>query len=719
MNDEQLKQLSSRLNLDYLFLQKIAQRFKPKDETELIKLSNDVRALKAESGQNVTDDDAIESYASKQQPAQNESQERPQTPSTMQPRDNVVEQPVAPSPDPLSAPLPTTQQAVIPGEQQSQAGIDFYKKYRQGYKFKADDGAGGLGGQCAWFAEQITSLPDGSNWTIGSTVQEKQNQLAGHIKNGNGFYKGQATPEVGQSVIFGGGKYGHAAVVSEVLPNGKLRLTEANYNNDLSVRHDRIVDANDPSIMGYLKTKPKEGFSVKPAEEVRQDLTKQGVETNETTPPEPQLPQNVNPENSNEVKAASQELEPINKEIEQQRLESTPIKNEEIVAPTGEKPPEAQTSLVSNDLQKKILDTIPENQRDAASKALPDIAEALNNEGILTPKTLGYAMATASHESGFVPKEEKLAQRGLNARNDYIAGLQDNYEGGKDFKGRGYIQLTHKGNYEKYGQRIGEDLVTDPGKLLDSKVSAKVLAAYMKDAGVADAVEKGDYTGARVRVQGRGATNAQFMPTTNSIAEMAKKITSTVGDQDITQTFSKTPLSQSEREKQVLSKGILEKETQQAQQFTGKPVEEKQTGKGLLSVFAQQSGGEKTPVQAQAVENLRAGGVTPAGSEGAVFQEFASNLGEKTGAVVSPEKQATFQQNVQEGNVYFSPAVQQAQAQKTQQQQDYQDPMKRMQNALSTTASGAMEQKKQFDLMNKPAVQALQSKPQNQSALLF
>ena len=170
----------------------------------------------------------------------------------------------------------------------------------------------------------------------------------------------------------------------------------------------------------------------------------------------------------------------------------------------------------------ELLDTIPENQRDAATTAVPALTEALKEQGITDPKAVAYALATAAHESGFVPKEEQMAQRGINARNDYIADLQDNYDGGKAYRGRGYIQLTGKGNYELYGKQIGVDLVQNPDLANDPVVAAKILAAYMKNSGSADAAQSGDYNRARVLVQGKGALNSTFMPTTQQIAQQAQ-----------------------------------------------------------------------------------------------------------------------------------------------------------------------------------------------------
>ncbi len=52
---------------------------------------------------------------------------------------------------------------------------------------------------------------------------------------------------------------------------------------------------------------------------------------------------------------------------------------------------------------------------------------------------------------------------------------------GYKYRGRGFNQLTGKGNYEKYGRLAGVDLVNNPDLLNDPAIAAKVAVAYMKD----------------------------------------------------------------------------------------------------------------------------------------------------------------------------------------------------------------------------------------------
>ena len=52
---------------------------------------------------------------------------------------------------------------------------------------------------------------------------------------------------------------------------------------------------------------------------------------------------------------------------------------------------------------------------------------------------------------------------------------------GFKYRGRGYIQLTGKDNYARYGKLIGEDLVANPDRANDPDVALKIAIAYMKD----------------------------------------------------------------------------------------------------------------------------------------------------------------------------------------------------------------------------------------------
>ena len=135
--------------------------------------------------------------------------------------------------------------------------------YPDGYKFKASAGAGGLGGQCKWFSQQITTLENGQGWTGGSSVPVMKSKFANYKKNGQAYSPGEEEPKVGQTILTTDSKkYGHSATINAITPDGKLVLTESNYKGPLTVSNTRIVDANDPKIVGYLKTIPRSKYQL-------------------------------------------------------------------------------------------------------------------------------------------------------------------------------------------------------------------------------------------------------------------------------------------------------------------------------------------------------------------------------------------------------------------------------------------------------------------------
>lgn len=88
--------------------------------------------------------------------------------------------------------------------------------------------------------------------------------------------------------------------------------------------------------------------------------------------------------------------------------------------------------------------------------ALKSISSSFNENNVpVTQELLAAIMATLVKEvevTGFLPKEEE-GDYGMGPDSNYTVGgsrRSTPYEGGVDYKGRGYIQLTLKSNYEKY-----------------------------------------------------------------------------------------------------------------------------------------------------------------------------------------------------------------------------------------------------------------------------
>jgi hypothetical protein len=114
---------------------------------------------------------------------------------------------------------------------------------------------GTVGGQCGVFAQSVTKLPDGSNWRVGDTIQEKTNSVAKYRNLGLAFYPGENLPKPGNTVILNtGSKWGHVAVINSINPDGTMTLTESNLNWDGRVTHTRTVPINNNSIVGFIRT---------------------------------------------------------------------------------------------------------------------------------------------------------------------------------------------------------------------------------------------------------------------------------------------------------------------------------------------------------------------------------------------------------------------------------------------------------------------------------
>lgn len=92
---------------------------------------------------------------------------------------------------------------------------------------------------------------------------------------------------------------------------------------------------------------------------------------------------------------------------------------------------------------------------------------------------LGLFMGQVQHESGNFRYNKELASgRSYEGRSD-LGNV--NAGDGVRYKGRGWIQLTGRANYKKYGQMLGLDLENNPELAEDPEVANKLAVAYWKD----------------------------------------------------------------------------------------------------------------------------------------------------------------------------------------------------------------------------------------------
>lgn len=140
----------------------------------------------------------------------------------------------------------------------------------------------------------------------------------------------------------------------------------------------------------------------------------------------------------------------------------------------------------------------------SAGDCYDTIQSALTKLGIYSDLVMAGAMATVRVETArtFKPIREYADGSVYEGRHD----LGNDVAGdGPKFKGRGYIQLTGRYNYETYLHKLKIDLTGNPDLALDPTIAALIFAQYFKDRGCDVACNAQNWT--RVRYLVNGGTN--------------------------------------------------------------------------------------------------------------------------------------------------------------------------------------------------------------------
>jgi putative chitinase len=127
------------------------------------------------------------------------------------------------------------------------------------------------------------------------------------------------------------------------------------------------------------------------------------------------------------------------------------------------------------------VDNIEEN--------LPFVCNGLKERDLVDKPMVLMALATIRAETeSFEPISEGRSKFNTSPGghpfdlydNRRDLGNQGSGDGAK-FRGRGYIQLTGRHNYQKYGQVLGKDLVENPELANDPTIAGRLLATFLKD----------------------------------------------------------------------------------------------------------------------------------------------------------------------------------------------------------------------------------------------
>jgi peptidoglycan L-alanyl-D-glutamate endopeptidase CwlK len=145
---------------------------------------------------------------------------------------------------------------------------------------------------------------------------------------------------------------------------------------------------------------------------------------------------------------------------------------------------------------------------------LPVVLGSMSDSEMVDKNMVLMALATVRAETeGFVPISEGRSRFNTSPDGPPF-DLYDNrrdlgYQGPPDgarFKGRGFIQLTGRSNYQVHGNRIGlgNRLIEEPDLANDPQIAARLLASFLKsrELDIKHAILEGDLRSARRLVNG-------------------------------------------------------------------------------------------------------------------------------------------------------------------------------------------------------------------------
>jgi predicted chitinase len=204
--------------------------------------------------------------------------------------------------------------------------------------------------------------------------------------------------------------------------------------------------------------------------------------------------------------------------------EAPPIHNNEdngrFSGRAGEESPERMEGVeISDEDVAKIFPAATDRAHIASN--LPLVLEALRERGLGDKQMVLMALCTIRAETeGFQPISEHVSKYNTHHHPfdayEHRASLGNTEDGdGSRFHGRGFVQLTGRHNYQEIGDKIGVDLVDDPELANDPKISAKILAEFLKDreTHIRAAMSQGDYIEARRLVNGGTHGKERFIET--------------------------------------------------------------------------------------------------------------------------------------------------------------------------------------------------------------
>jgi predicted chitinase len=142
------------------------------------------------------------------------------------------------------------------------------------------------------------------------------------------------------------------------------------------------------------------------------------------------------------------------------------------------------------------------------AQLLPYLNSAMMEYGIDSAARAAAFLAQLAHESGEFRWMEEIwgpttAQKRYEPVTELAKRLGNTRPGdGKRFKGRGPIQLTGRANYQRFGQLLGIDLVSEPEQAAEPDVAFRIAALYWASRGLNELADRQDFREITRRING-------------------------------------------------------------------------------------------------------------------------------------------------------------------------------------------------------------------------
>ena len=165
----------------------------------------------------------------------------------------------------------------------------------------------------------------------------------------------------------------------------------------------------------------------------------------------------------------------------------------------------AQTTILT---VARFREIAPNLSAPRARLYLTHLMAAAAEYSIDSPVRLAAWLAQLAHETDSFKYLQEIwgptpAQRRYEPPSDLARTLGNTKPGdGKRFKGRGFVMITGRDNYRKFGALLGLDLEGDPEQAAQPAIAARIAGAYWKNKRLNEPADAGDFETITRRING-------------------------------------------------------------------------------------------------------------------------------------------------------------------------------------------------------------------------